>query len=193
VLGDVLPERLAIERELLQFAVTGVRGAGEDDAGFVGAVEEGLQRPTAEVGVERDGVEAEPVEDAFDITLVRCPVVAALGVANGDDVGMLDAKVVDRVLELPETQVAAGFVEGDVWFVGANVGMRLLDNPAIEGELRLRVVEEALRQAADVAVEANAGQRVCNVDAGVELGFDGGDGGPPSGIKKRPRHRDGAF
>lgn len=99
---------------------------------------------------------------------------------------MLVSQVVQRQLQLAQSSLAASLIEGDVGFVRANESVCLLNYPAVESELRLRLIEKARRQLAALAVEADAEQRVHIVYPAVEFGLDGGDCVPPSGIEKAP-------
>jgi hypothetical protein len=82
--------------------------------------------------------------------------------------------------------MAARFVERDVGLVGRGERVGLPDDPAVEGELRLRVFKKVRRQLVDGAIKADADERVYGVCAGVELVLDTGDDGPPTGKRKVP-------
>ena len=83
--GDDLPQGLAAEGQVLNLAGAGIRSAADDDASPVFVIEEGLQRVAAEVGIERDGVEAEFVKDGPSISGAGVADVGAFGVADCQD------------------------------------------------------------------------------------------------------------
>ncbi len=124
--------------------------------------------------MQRDGVEAQPVEDRGDVAFVGRADVGAFGVADGQDVRVLSVQVVEGQLEVAQARVAARLVEGDVGLVGADVRVSLLDDPAVEGELRMVGGAELLRQALDGAVQSDAQQRFDGSSAVIILLDDGG-------------------
>jgi len=159
-LSDDLPERFASEGEILQFAGARVGSAAEDDGGFVRAVEERLEGLAAQVGMEGDGVETQPVKNRSDVAVVGVADVGALGVANSKDVGMGFLQVVHRQLQLTPAVFAEGFIECHVRFVDSGKLGGLVDNPLVEFEDRLGFFLKTLGELAQFAVEADTNEGV---------------------------------
>ena len=75
-------ERFITHQEILEFSAAGVGGSDKDDRALVEAPEERLQRLSAEIGMDRDGICAEFVEGVIGVTLVGRTDVATLGVVD---------------------------------------------------------------------------------------------------------------
>ena len=73
----------------LEVARAGIRCPAEYDAGFVGVIQKGLQGIATQVGTERDRVKAQIVKDGSCVGSAAVADVAALGVADGQDIGMM--------------------------------------------------------------------------------------------------------
>ncbi len=87
---------------------------------------------------------------------------------------MIFVEVVERQFEIAQALIAARFVEGDVGLVGADVRVGLLDDPAVESELRIFGAAEVLWQALGGAVQSNAEQQLGGGGAAIIFLNDGG-------------------
>ena len=154
-------QRPAVDQEILQVAGAGVRRATQDDHALVAAVEEGLHRIAAEIGVDRHRVGAVTIESLDDVVLRRAADVAALGVEDHRHAGMIRVDMLDqsrqRVFGAERGEV------GDLRLEGANQIGGGVDDGATEFEHGIGVVAQRRREFRRFGVEADA-------DEGIGIG-----------------------
>src|SRR5207253_731 len=110
-LRDHLVELAGADQAVLQVARPGIGRAAQDHDALVRILEERLERVTAEIGVDGDGIRAIALERLDGVALGGVAYIAALGVQNHGHARMRLVDVLDGALELI-LGLAAGVTPG---------------------------------------------------------------------------------
>jgi hypothetical protein len=156
--GNSLVERFAPDVERLKVAAAGVRGAAEQDhaASFPG--EPRLDGIEPHVGVDGDGIGTVSLERFDCIALGGGADVAALGIQNDGDTGVLRMNVFDQSLEF--TLGAYRREIGDLGLECADTGGGGINDVAAKGKNCLGAAPESGGNTLRIRVQAHAEHRI---------------------------------
>ena len=154
----MLVEAFALDAQHLQVVAALVGRAAENEGAFVLVGEIGFNRVEAHVGRERHAVGLVALECLACIVFGRRADVAALGVENDGNAGVIRVNVGNHVLEFVFS--AAGGKVGNLRLECADGMRRGVDDARAEVVNRARLALDGRRKARRIRVEADAKERI---------------------------------